>query len=204
MPRTEKQNERIRNKRRAKILNEALYLFAKNQYKAVSIDDIAKEVGCTHSLIYHYFISKEEMFKQALLLAKENLQGLIDSSIKINCDSPKEILQTVLDRLLQGLKGNKRKEIACSLILILDLVFEENKLTDEIMPKHKRPWNMINKIIVEGQEKGEFIEGDPREYTVIINSFLRGVSLASMSINKERFIAPNAEIIMRMLVKEES
>ncbi len=201
MPRTQKQNEKIRNKRKEKILNESLHLFVKKPYRSVSIDDIAKEVGCTHSLIYHYYASKEEVFHEVLLNAKSKLRTIIDPNILNNSESPKEILNTVLSRLLDGLKSNKREDIACSMILILDLVFDDD--LKEIMPPEKRPFQMFKRIVKDGQKKGEFVDGDPREYAVILNSFLRGVSIASLSINKDKFIAPSASIIMRMLVREE-
>ena len=202
MPRTEKQNEKIRNKRRQKILNESLYLFAKKPFKAVSIDDIANEVGCTHSLIYHYFSSKEVVYKAVLELAKNNLHNLLNPSMEFTLDSPLATLERILDGIFEGLKGSKREEVACSIILILDVIFNEDNLADEIMPREKRPFYMINKVIEEGQKKGEFLEGDTREYTVILLGLLRGLSIASLSLRKDLFIVPKTEIIMRMLVKE--
>ena len=204
MPRTEKQNARIRNKRKQKILSESLHLFARKRYKAVSIDDIAKEVGCTHSLIYHYFPSKEDVYREVLMLAKENLQGLVDPSVTIDISSPKEILETILVRIHDGLISSKRVDVACSLILILDIVFDDDEIAEEIMPRHKRPFSMISRIIEEGQLRDEFYAGDPKEYTVIINSFLRGVSIASLQIKKDKLIIPDPSYIMRMLVKEEN
>ena len=202
MPRTEKQNEKIRNRRQSKIIAKSLYLFATKGFKAVSIDDIAKDVQCTHSLIYHYFPSKEELYRAVMIKVKENLKGLVDTSVVDGVNSPKEIIETILGGILEALKSSKRIEIACSLILILNLVDLEDEFAKSIMPLHKRPWELFNKIIQDGQAKGEFLDGDSKEYTVIIMSLIRGVSQATLNLKKEKFITPHVEMIMRTLVKE--
>ena len=71
------------------------------------------------------------------------------------------------------------------------------------LEKHKRPWNMFLQKIIEGQEKGEFAEGDPKEYTATLLAFIRGVSIASIGIKEEYFVVPNVDIIMKTLEKEE-
>ena len=202
MPRTEKQNEKIRNRRKKKIIEESLHLFAMKGYKSVSIDDITKNVGCTHSLVYHYYESKEDIYRDALKLAKEKLFGFVDSTVVIDIYSPAQVIRTILSKILEGLKGKNRKDIACSLILVLNTAFSTDKVTEEVIPPHKRPWQMFNKIIQDGQAKNEFYEGNSNEYTVILLSFIRGVSLASLSA-KDKFIVPEVEMLMRILVKEE-
>ena len=63
MPKTFKQNKEIKEKRRENILDTSLNLFIRNGYENVSIDSISNALKCSHSLLYHYFISKEEIYK---------------------------------------------------------------------------------------------------------------------------------------------
>lgn len=52
-------------KTRKKILRSAYILFVKNGFNGVSISEIAKKAKINQSLIYHYFDSKTELWKEA-------------------------------------------------------------------------------------------------------------------------------------------
>src|SRR6266478_846388 len=70
---------------REEILTSATHLFAERGYRAVTIDDIAANLGYTKSVVYYYFKSKnailwqlfqrtfETFFKSAEAIPKENL-----------------------------------------------------------------------------------------------------------------------------------
>jgi len=51
------------------VLETALALFSSVSFADVTVQDIAKRVGITHSLIYYYFESKEKLFHAAVLHA---------------------------------------------------------------------------------------------------------------------------------------
>lgn len=63
MPRTFKENEKIKEERRNRILDISLKLFANFGYENVSMDMIAKKAKCSHGLMYHYFKDKNEILK---------------------------------------------------------------------------------------------------------------------------------------------
>jgi AcrR family transcriptional regulator len=63
MPRTFKENEKIKEERRNRILDISLKLFANLGYENVSMDMIAKKAKCSHGLMYHYFKDKNEIIK---------------------------------------------------------------------------------------------------------------------------------------------
>ena len=50
------------DKRRLEILNSAFSLFAASGYHGVSVRQIAKSIGMTTGMLYHYFPSKPELF----------------------------------------------------------------------------------------------------------------------------------------------
>ena len=84
MPRTFKDNERIKEERRAKILSTSLKLFATYGFDNVSMDMIAKKSKCSHGLMYHYFKDKNEIIKSHY----ETISGII-------CEDILKIMQTV-------------------------------------------------------------------------------------------------------------
>lgn len=58
-------NERFNNmpiEKQLKIINSALDVFGKYDYKKASMDEIAKNAGISKSLLFHYFNSKKELF----------------------------------------------------------------------------------------------------------------------------------------------
>jgi AcrR family transcriptional regulator len=52
--------------RRAQLLESATELFTKHSYDELSMARIAREAGISKALLYHYFPSKEELFKATL------------------------------------------------------------------------------------------------------------------------------------------
>lgn len=63
-------------KTRARILRHATKAFAKNGYDGARVDDIARRVGVSVTLLYHYFGSKEGLFvavmEEAFLLIRRH------------------------------------------------------------------------------------------------------------------------------------
>jgi AcrR family transcriptional regulator len=64
-PRTEEQNERLREQRRAQLLAAALRVFARQGFHAASVSDVAAEAGVSQGTVYHYFDSKESLLLAA-------------------------------------------------------------------------------------------------------------------------------------------
>lgn len=54
------------DERRAQLLNVGTRLFAQHSFEELSMAQIAREAGVSKALLYHYFPSKEELFKAAL------------------------------------------------------------------------------------------------------------------------------------------
>lgn len=63
MPRTEQQNQEIRDATRANILHSAMRLFARRGFAHTSIRMIAAEAGISTGLMYHYFDGKERLLR---------------------------------------------------------------------------------------------------------------------------------------------
>ncbi len=66
MPKTEAQFQLIREKSKSRILAAALALFSENGFHATSIQMIAERAGIAAGLLYNYFESKEQLFREVL------------------------------------------------------------------------------------------------------------------------------------------
>ncbi|MGG1659324.1 TetR/AcrR family transcriptional regulator [Brevibacillus sp. NRS-1366] len=89
-----KQELRSEETKRA-ILTAAGELFAKRGFDTVSIREIAKAAGCSHTTLYIYFKDKEALLHQ---LAEGPLQGLaqqIETTLESDVQSPEDKLRKV-------------------------------------------------------------------------------------------------------------
>lgn len=64
-------------------LNKALLLFSKNGYEAVSVAQIACDVGCTAPALYKHYSSKQELFDAIL---EESVKGYQASMERLKLD----------------------------------------------------------------------------------------------------------------------
>jgi len=58
---------------REKIIEQALIYFSKNDYDRASLNDIAGALNITKGAIYHYFGSKDELFKETVVFFMRRL-----------------------------------------------------------------------------------------------------------------------------------
>src|SRR3954447_2339118 len=73
------------DERRSQLLAVGLELFSDSSFDSVSIDEIARRVGISRGLLYHYFSSKRDFYVEIVRLAARDLlsrlgQGSVASS----------------------------------------------------------------------------------------------------------------------------
>lgn len=62
-PRSKEQNEEIRKRRTQEILDAAVLVYAQKGYAAAEIGEVAQQAGLARGLVYHYFKSKQMLFR---------------------------------------------------------------------------------------------------------------------------------------------
>ena len=95
MPRTEQQNQALREESRATILRHALSLFAYHGYEQTTVRMIAQAAGVAQGLMYNYFDSKEQLLRALF----EQSMGDVRASFVIaeDAEGPAQI-----ERLIAG------------------------------------------------------------------------------------------------------
>jgi len=78
-PRTENQNELIRQVKRKQIMEAALDLFANVGYHPTSISEIAKRAGISKGLMYNYFDSKVDLLLSIVIEGYDRMNISFDS-----------------------------------------------------------------------------------------------------------------------------
>ncbi|MEJ0094451.1 MAG: TetR/AcrR family transcriptional regulator [Methylocella sp.] len=83
-------------KRRELILDEALQLFTKRHYSIVTVREIAVQCGINVGLIYHYFDSKDHLFRCALEYAIDQLVAAFEERQR-ELEDPLSVIMAWLD-----------------------------------------------------------------------------------------------------------
>ena len=143
------------NKTKRKIFETSMKLFAEKGYDATSIEDITATVGVAKGTLYYHFSSKEEIFE---FLIGEGVK-LLKNSIEIKTEKLDKAIDKIKAIVLIELKVLVKYEDFMTIVLSEiwgsgpRSVLCKNYVFDYIQ--------LIEKIVKEGMEKGEIIEGDP-------------------------------------------
>ncbi len=105
MPRTELQNQEIREKTRNSILNSALKLFANKGFHGTSISDIASDAGISKGLAYNYFESKRKIV-EALFQQAFDATGFLESGLA-KIKNPYEKIKYLIEASFDMTKNNE-------------------------------------------------------------------------------------------------
>jgi len=105
MPKKEEQFEEIRQKSRAKIMETALELFAKNGFHNTSISKIAKAAGVSKGLMYNYYESKEALL-DVILFGVAAEKQVASQSISMNEIPPKKRLEMMIEGTFSMIESN--------------------------------------------------------------------------------------------------
>lgn len=196
MPRTEAQNQQIRDERQEQILQAAMKVFARRGMAAAKISDIASEAGLSHGLVYHYFKSKEEIF---FTLVKKALQGSasVIQYAQQQEGSPLQKLRWLTQMILQNITGE-----GAYLFLIMMQAFTSDGIPEEVkqMMDDELAFSAIKAtlpLIKAGQLTGEILQDDPEILAVLYYSFIQGLAISK--IQWKDCPMPDADMILRVL-----
>ena len=200
MARNQELNERMKDERRGKILSEALKLFANKGLAATKISHICEAVGMSQGLMYHYFRSKEEIFTELIGSAFEKMTQSCFELENLEAE-PLEKIERAFKALFEGFA---RSEEAAKYHLLIAQATASDAIPDEakkiIKKNNKYPYEMMQRIIVEGQNNGTVKQQDPEEMSVFFWTTIKGIALHKASFGKS-FKLPDVEIPMAMFKK---
>lgn len=164
------------NKTKRKIFETSMKLFAEKGYDATSIEDITATVGVAKGTLYYHFSSKEEIFE---FLIGEGVK-LLKNSIEIKTEKLDKAIDKIKAIVLIELKVLVKYEDFMTIVLSEiwgsgpRSVLCKNYVFDYI--------RLIEKIVKEGMEKGEIIEGDAN----VIASGIFGFTCSSLIYKMRR------------------
>lgn len=200
MPRNKEANQKVKDERREQILSVALTLFTTKGLSATRISDISSKSEMSQGLIYHYFRSKEEIFIWLIGSAMEKMNEAALNLEKLPV-SAKEKIKLAIEGLLKGFDENINT--ANYYFLITQAALSESfpeEAKELIRTKNKVKYEVVARILRQGQIDGAVKNHDVQEMTTLLFSSINGLAL-NKAIFGNSFKMPDKDILMSMFLK---
>lgn len=178
--------------RRNEILVAGLDLFIRRGYSSTKINDIAKYVGMSTGLLFHYFESKEKLYEELIRNGIAGPMSLMDNSgmdpIAFFEAAAKQIFDTV-----------KSRPISAKYFVLMNHALYNEAAPQSVknMLKDYDIYTPTSQLIIKGQEKGTIRKGNPYALAMAYWSAIQGVA-EQIAVNPE-YPCPESEWIVDIL-----
>jgi AcrR family transcriptional regulator len=195
MPRSEAENQRLRERQQANILDAAMRVFARSGPSA-SMAEIAASAGVSQGLAYRYFASKEDIYYA--LIARAMRGGLPEAEIAhMTAGGPWERLEALLSRIVTARREHPE------FFQLLYHVLGDNDAPSELRAQMRERGlffaGALRELVVEGQAVGEIAAGDPDQLVVALMAYLDGLTRFSLyDPVRLRAHFPDTAIVLRL------
>lgn len=149
---TKKKVTRNPGRTRAKLLKSATALFSEKGYHGVSVDEIVSLAGVNKRMVYHYYGSKDDIYREALIEVYGRLESVEFAAVKKGKD-PIEKLKLVMQAYYEFNEKNPD---------FVKMILWENLNNGEALKEHKNYFakntflKKFAEIIDEGIQEGIF------------------------------------------------
>lgn len=159
----------------------ALELFSRRGFSSVTTKDIADATGFNPALIYYYFGSKEELFRQVVTLAVERAFEQFRIS-RQGREHPREILYGWLDTHI--LQFDTISKLIMISIDYSKTDKRKSRLDEAIHQFYDEEREVLQQTLSAGITRGDFRKVDVAETATFISTYLDGVFVRSMILKK--------------------
>ncbi|MFD2043838.1 TetR/AcrR family transcriptional regulator [Ornithinibacillus salinisoli] len=173
MPLSEEQRLNMK-KRRQKILDTAVHLFATEGYEGTTIKKIAEAAEISFGNVFTYFKDKEQLFIASVV---EPLEAISDQILDFNehAEDPVAELLEMVKKHIKLFAGEQNY-----LTLVVQVVGQHQRFPepfDHLDQFHDKWRNKIGRLIESGQEKGLLQKQEPIPVATLYTSLLIGIRL---------------------------
>ena len=201
------------NDTKQKLEIQALSYFARHDYERSSLNDIAEELGVTKGAIYHYFKSKDELFKASVTRLLKTMSDIFIESLPRSV--PLRILMEGLfnmDETLEELGetsglGDFIAAYENSFYLFLAALKKFPELKDQLNGIYSAFRHSLEEILKTSMDRGEIRQDiDVEAIAYEITAFYEGALLLGAFTSKKDYIrlGPRvcASILDRISIEE--
>ncbi len=195
-------NEQMKEERIKQIRDVSLKLFALKGFDNVKMNDIAKTVGCSHGLLYHYYESKDAIFHD-LIEHHKNEVGRFNLFIHDKDLTAKEQLIHFCDQVAHLLMENEEQFY----YFVMFTTFEYQKTLPppphviKDSNKHFSFKECLKQILEEGQKEGSVIDEDAKGLADYLYATIRGLIYLRIYSYHDSYTFDNSNILKRVILK---
>lgn len=183
------------DKRKNQLLQVALDVFIEKGYYGTSTREIARRAGVSSGLLFHYFSNKESIYLELIKIGVEEMK--IDTEIAM--EAPREYLFQMMKNTFEQLENNF---FFAKMFVFMDSVqytaVHEKEIT--LLLESADICKQWVPIILEGQQRGEFREGNPHSLCVAVFGAIQGIAQEKVRIPDTPL--PELDWLMDMIVKQ--
>lgn len=160
-----------KEKRRWQILYAALDLFIRKGYAATKISDIAKQVGMSVGLLFHYFKSKESLYEQLVEIGVAGPMGMMEPTQ----EPPLLFFERTAEQLLHHLRIDS---FTAKMFVLMERAFYDEGAPDGVKERLKGfdVFTPTVALMRKGQEQGSIREGDPAALCIAYWCAIQGIA----------------------------
>lgn len=184
--------DHLRLKRRETILKVAGQLFCSHGFNAVSIDQVAAELGTAKTVIYSHFESKVELFKACHVVSTELLESAVEQAVS---PDPLERLNGFVHAYVPALLGDKGPGA-----VLLDLDILPGSMGAEIGKRRDQVYRLIQSWLEEAAQQRSGVP-DPVSAAIFTKVIFGGINVLPKWYREEESWSPEmiAESICRTI-----
>ncbi len=171
-----------RERRRADILEKALFVFAEEGYSGATFQKIADRCGITRTTLYNYFADKREIFVLTIRQFMDKVEASLQEVMKQNFNSCASQLKAVMDSAI-AICLDHRRLLAVILSYLLHLRTTGKNPEERIRRRTLRWRHIFSRIIIEGKNRGEFRDVAVKDANSLFYCLLESVVLHIAVLN---------------------
>ncbi len=166
MKRSEQKEKRVQE-----ILHVSLDLFLQKGYAATRTAEIAKAVGMSEGLLFHYFETKEKLY---LTLLQTAIAGK-DKIFELNDVPPLRFFEETAKTILEYIT---KEPFAAKLFVLMNKAQYEAVLSEELRGYFLRQKDIDHAVtlIMQGQQDGSIRKGDPVALATAFFMAIQGIA----------------------------
>ncbi|GLC88034.1 TetR/AcrR family transcriptional regulator [Lysinibacillus piscis] len=161
-----------KEQRRLLILQSALDLFIRKGYGETKIADIAKAANMSMGLLFHYFESKEALYKVLIQIGSEKLK----MEMSFPDTSPLTAFEILAQDIFQLISTNP---FAAKMFVLMENAHHLEAMSTDIKEMLSEADKLMEKsipLIEEGQQIGEIRQGNPEALAIAFWNALQGIA----------------------------
>ncbi|MGD9700791.1 MAG: TetR/AcrR family transcriptional regulator [Acidimicrobiia bacterium] len=183
---------------RERLLRVAQLAFAQVGYAATTNRDMATQVDITTAAIYHYFLSKAELYMAVFDQVDDIVYSAFEKAAAAE-ESFFERFSAVLDAAVE--LNREDPSLAAFIVAVPSEARRHPELADMLRPKMTRSNAFLRRLVIDARERGELAPGiDERALEDLLNAVLSGLANLNNTTGSVERHRRAVEVLKRFMV----